>query len=276
MSVQETVVDMAASPADVALVRPVPSASSCATDTILGGGLGAADQAGRQWNHLLAHEQIAGLPNRATRYGPGGLCARLAYRAFEILAASIALVLAIPLLLVVGAIIKAGTRGPMLFWQQRMGANCKPFAFVKFRTMYHDARTRHPELYAYRYDARQLKTLHFKIEDDPRVTPQGRWLRKSTLDELPNFWNVITGSMALVGPRPEIPEMLPYYSGEMLAKFSVRPGITGLAQISGRGRLGFHETVALDVTYVRHQSIWLDMRILLKTVLMVVLRDGAF
>ena len=112
--------------------------------------------------------------------------------------------------------------------------------------------------------------------NDPRVTPQGEWLRKSTLDELPNFWNVLRGDMALVGPRPEIPEMLPYYEGEMQLKFRVRPGITGLAQISGRGRLGFYETVKYDVEYVKNRSFRLDLKILLITIYKIVARDGAF
>jgi len=118
--------------------------------------------------------------------------------------------------------------------------------------------------------------LKFKNDNDPRVTPQGRWLRRLSVDELPNFWNVLTGDMALVGPRPEIPEMLPYYKGEMLEKFLVRPGVTGLAQISGRGRLGFYETVDLDVSYVRNRSFLLDLRIMARTVALIILRDGAF
>jgi lipopolysaccharide/colanic/teichoic acid biosynthesis glycosyltransferase len=101
-------------------------------------------------------------------------------------------------------------------------------------------------------------------------------MRKSTLDELPNFWNVLTGDMALVGPRPEIPEMLPYYSDEMQLKFTVRPGITGMAQVAGRGRLGFHETVELDVQYVKNRSMLLDLKILLTTVVKIITRDGAF
>ena len=168
------------------------------------------------------------------------------------------------------------TPGPLLFFQPRMGAGTRPFRFVKFRTLYADARSRFPELYAYKYTPLELAELKFKVENDPRVTPQGRWLRKSSLDELPNFWNVLTGEMALVGPRPEIPEMLPYYEGEMLTKFDVRPGVTGLAQVSGRGRLGFHDTVALDVEYVRNRSFAYDMRILFKTVWMILKRDGAF
>jgi lipopolysaccharide/colanic/teichoic acid biosynthesis glycosyltransferase len=150
------------------------------------------------------------------------------------------------------------------------------FRFVKFRTLYADAKTRFPHLYAYKYSSEELKGLRFKVENDPRVTRVGQWLRKSSLDELPNLWNVVTGDMALVGPRPEIPEMLPYYQGEMLKKFTVRPGVTGLAQTSGRGRLGFYETVDLDVEYVHLRCALLDIRLLLRTVRMVVLRDGAF
>jgi lipopolysaccharide/colanic/teichoic acid biosynthesis glycosyltransferase len=142
--------------------------------------------------------------------------------------------------------------------------------------MYLDAREKFPNLYAYQYDHQQLQELKFKVRKDPRVTPQGSWLRKSTLDELPNFWNVLVGEMALVGPRPEIPEMLPYYRGKMLKKFSVRPGITGFAQISGRGDLGFYETVDLDVKYVEDRTFLLDLKILFFTLLKAVTRDGAF
>lgn len=179
-------------------------------------------------------------------------------------------------MVVIGTIIVLGTPGPVLFFQQRLGRNGIPFLFVKFRTFYADARETFPHLYTYRYDAQELDSLKFKIKDDPRVTPQGRWLRQSSLDELPNFWNVLTGEMALVGPRPEIPEMLRYYEGETLEKFSVRPGITGLAQISGRGRLTFQQTVDLDLEYVRKRSFLLDLKILLRTVWMIITRDGAF
>lgn len=172
--------------------------------------------------------------------------------------------------------IKLGTPGPGLFSQQRLGVNARPFTFIKLRTMYSDARQRWPELYAYNYGTEELKELFFKVEGDPRVTPQGRWLRRSSLDELPNFWNVLMGDMALVGPRPEIPEMLRYYTGDMRLKFTVRPGITGLAQISGRGRLNFHDTVELDCEYVRNRSFRKDAFIFFKTVQMIVIRDGAF
>ena len=197
-------------------------------------------------------------------------------RAIEIAIAATMLILTLPLMLLIAAIITADSPGRALFFQTRIGRNGRRFTFVKFRTLYADAQRRFPELYAYRYSADDLRTLRFKIDNDPRVTPQGRWLRKSSLDELPNFWNVLTGDMALVGPRPEIPEMLPYYTGDMLSKFSVRPGITGLAQISGRGRLTFLETVACDLEYVRNRSLTEDAKILFKTAKMILLRDGAF
>jgi lipopolysaccharide/colanic/teichoic acid biosynthesis glycosyltransferase len=200
----------------------------------------------------------------------------LSLRAIEVVISATVLILSSPILIAMAFLIRRGTPGPALFVHQRVGINRKLFSFVKFRTLYADARRRFPDLYAYKYTPTELTELKFKVEDDPRVTPQGRWMRKSTFDELPNFWNVLKGNMALVGPRPEIPEMLPYYKGDMLLKFTVRPGITGIAQISGRGRLGFHETVAMDVEYVRNRSLMLDLKILVSTVWKIVIRDGAF
>ena len=197
-------------------------------------------------------------------------------RLFEIVVASIALVVTAPIMLWIAVLIKRGTPGPALFRQKRLGIGAVPFDFVKFRTLYADARERFPELYAYKYTPQEMETLRFKVENDPRVSPQGEWMRKLSIDELPNFWCVLKGDMALVGPRPEIPEMLQYYDEEGRKKFSVRPGITGLAQISGRGRLTFRDTVAYDLDYVRRQSFLFDMYILLQTVKKVLFRDGAF
>ena len=198
------------------------------------------------------------------------------YRCFEFVAALALMFLTLPVMAVVAAVIKLGTPGKVLFFQERVGKGGKTFQFVKFRTMYADAAQRFPDLYRYQYDADEIKTLVFKIKEDPRLTPQGRWLRKTSLDELPNFWNVLTGDMALVGPRPEIPQMLPYYQGEWMEKFRVRPGVTGLAQISGRGSLSFRETAELDIQYVRHRSRREDFSILFKSVRSVLLAIGAF
>jgi len=200
----------------------------------------------------------------------------LAHRLFEIVFAAVVLVLTVPLMLLIALIIRLDGPGPVLFFQKRLGKNGKAFTFVKFRTLHADARQRFPELYAYQYSHEELADLKFKIDNDPRVTRCGVWLRKSSLDELPNFWNVLTGDMALVGPRPEIPEMLRYYHGEMLMKFSVRPGVTGPAQISGRGRLKFTDTVAYDLEYVRRRSFRYDLKVLVKTLQKVLMHDGAF
>jgi lipopolysaccharide/colanic/teichoic acid biosynthesis glycosyltransferase len=197
-------------------------------------------------------------------------------RAIDIVVAATMLLITLPVIIVIGIIIRCDSRGPALFKQWRVGKDGNPFLFRKFRTLYVDAKTRFPHLYAYNYSSEEIEQLQFKVPDDPRVTRMGRWLRESTLDELPNFWNVLTGDMTLVGPRPEIPEMLRYYDETTRRKFSVKPGVTGLAQISGRGRLKFLQTARYDVEYVKHQSFLLDMQILLKTILKVILRDGAF
>lgn len=200
----------------------------------------------------------------------------LPLRAAEFAVSLFALIFFAPLMLLIALVIKWDTPGPALFFQQRVGKDMKPFKFVKFRTLYADARERFPGMYAYRYSDEEIAALRFKVEDDPRVTPQGRFLRRSSLDELPNFWNVLTGQMALVGPRPEIPEMLRYYPEEWRRKFLVRPGITGLAQTSGRGRLSFHETVRYDLEYVRTRTLRMDLRLILRTVWLILVKDGAF
>lgn len=197
-------------------------------------------------------------------------------RALEIGVASVVLLLTAPIQLTMAFLIRRGTPGPALFHQKRIGLNGRLFDFVKFRTLYADARQRWPHMYEYNYSEDQVATLMYKHREDPRVTPQGRWMRFSSLDELPNFWNVLKGEIALVGPRPEIPEMLPYYTPEDLKKFSVRPGITGLAQISGRSLRSFREVVALDLEYIERRSVTLDLKILFRTILKTVTRDGAF
>lgn len=198
------------------------------------------------------------------------------YRLFERVVAAVALTVFAPIMLVIAVIVRAGSPGPALFLQPRLGAGARPFRFPKFRTMYVDARERFPELYRYRYDDEELDRLYFKRENDPRLTPQGRWLRRTTLDELPNFFAVLTGKMALVGPRPEIPEMLKYYEGDMLKKFAVPPGITGLAQTCGRGHLSFYDTVKYDVEYVEQRSVWLNLKVLVRTLKVVINAHGAF
>ena len=142
--------------------------------------------------------------------------------------------------------------------------------------MYHDARTRFPAYYAYRFTRENFHSQFPTIQYDPRVTRAGRLLRQLSLDELPNLWSVVTGDMSLVGPRPEAPEVLQYYTAEEMIKFTLRPGITGLAQTCGRGLLDWGETLALDLQYVRTRSVALDLKIILLTIKRVITRHGAF
>lgn len=175
----------------------------------------------------------------------------------------------------------------------------KPFTFYKFRTMYADSRKRFPELYDYDHSEEELRSLPMKLLmgrkngsptmaegasqpdlaaaiNDPRVPPISRWLRTTSLDELPNLINVLKGDMHLVGPRADLPEHMKYYDRRARKKLSVKPGITGLAQVSGRGRLSFQETIQYDVEYVENRSLLLDMKLLIRTISVFLSRNGAF
>ena len=185
-------------------------------------------------------------------------------------------VIALPFVVLIAILIRLDSPGPVIFRQWRLGKGGKPFRFYKFRTMYVDARERFPQLYEYRYDAETVKTMRFKLMRDPRLTRVGLHLRRTSLDELPNLWNVVTGDISLVGPRPEIPEMLRYYEPWQLQKFSVKPGVSGLAQVRGRGLLTLQRTITEDVSYVQKRSLALDLKILGQTAVEVVRRQGAF
>jgi lipopolysaccharide/colanic/teichoic acid biosynthesis glycosyltransferase len=216
----------------------------------------------------LAAAARAEAPPRPWYYAP-------AKRAADVVLASCLLVLTAPLIGLLALVIRLDSKGPAVFRQQRVGKYGELFWFRKFRTMYVDARERFPHLYAYDYTPDEIDSLYFKLAYDPRCTRVGRWLRRTSLDELPNLLNVIKGEMTLVGPRPEIPEMLPFYGPEQLCKFAVTPGMTGLAQVSGRNILRFVETNAKDVEYVAHRSLRFDAAILVRTIWVVVLMIGA-
>lgn len=190
-------------------------------------------------------------------------------RAVEIVIAVLALIVATPVMLVLAVIVMIDTPGAPIFRQVRVGKNGRLFKFCKFRTLYSDARQRFPELYSYDYTPAEIENHTVKREDDPRVTRFGRFLRKTTLDELPNFWNLLWGHVALVGPRPDIPEYVPHYRPDQLLKFSVKPGITGLAQVSGRNRITFQQTIAYDLQYIAQRSFWMDVKIVFRTALLV-------
>ena len=178
-------------------------------------------------------------------------------RLIDIVVAGTALVLLSPIMLLAALAIAVSLGSPVLFRQLRPGLHGEPFMMVKFRSM-RDAHDRNGA----------------PLPDAERLTAFGRFLRASSVDELPSLWNVLVGDMSLVGPRPLLMEYLPLYSEEQARRHEVRPGLTGLAQISGRNALGWDEKFALDVWYVDHRSLMLDLKILFRTVLKVVLRDG--
>jgi lipopolysaccharide/colanic/teichoic acid biosynthesis glycosyltransferase len=227
------------------------------------------------------------------------------YRAVEIVVASIALIGALPLIMISAIAIRLDSPGSVLFLHRRAArslclpgrelegrADLKPppggyepdaqyyvpsyFTLIKLRGMYRDARTRFPEYYAHKYSPEDFHSQYFKVQNDPRVTRVGRVLRKLSVDELPNLWSVVVGDMRLVGPRPEAPEVLQYYTPEEMIKFTCKPGITGLAQISGRGLLNWGATLALDLQYVRTRSVALDLKIILLTFKHLLTGHGAF
>jgi len=185
------------------------------------------------------------------------------------------LLVALPVIALIALVVKLDSRGPAIFRQTRVGENGRLFTFYKFRTMYADARERFPDLYAYDYSSEETETMFFKLASDPRCTRVGRWLRRTSLDELPNVLNVLMGDMSLVGPRPEIPDMLPYYEVEQLRKFVVKPGMTGIAQISGRNLLTFQETIRHDLEYVDGRSLRADLSVLARTPIVVFQMIGA-
>ena len=186
-----------------------------------------------------------------------GLYHQIGKPALDRLAAGIGLVALSPVLVGVGAAVAWKLGRPVLFRQVRPGLNGEPFEMVKFRTMT-DARGSDGHL----------------LPDADRLTPFGRFLRSSSLDELPELWNVVRGDMSLVGPRPLLMRYLDLYTPEQARRHEVRPGITGLAQVSGRNALSWDDKFALDVWYVDHRSLALDLKILAWTVLKVVRRDG--
>ena len=190
-------------------------------------------------------------------------------RCMDICGSLLALLLLWPIFLGIAAVIKLTSKGPVFFRQIRLGQYGVPFTFYKFRSMHAEAKSTTHENYVKTFIAgtdSEGTSAVFKLSDDPRVTPIGRFLRKTSLDELPQFFNVLTGKMSLVGPRPPIPyEVAAYTQWHRRRMLEAKPGITGLWQINGRSRVGFDEMVRLDLRYAAEQSIWLDLSILAKT-----------
>lgn len=191
---------------------------------------------------------------------------------FDRTAAVGALVLLTPLLLVIALLIKVTSAGPVMFRQVRVGRGGREFTVLKFRTMVQDAEARKTEL----VQLNENDGVLFKIREDPRITRVGRWLRRYSLDELPQLFNVLRGEMSLVGPRPPLPEEVAQYGGDVYRRLVVKPGLTGLWQVSGRSDLSWEESVRLDLRYVDNWTLALDLQIMWKTWSAVFKGSGAY
>ena len=205
----------------------------------------------------------------------------LSCRLLDIVGASLALIVLSPVLGLIAVLIKLDSRGPVLFRQVRLGRDAKPFTVNKFRTMQAGAaHDRHREFVLNLIEGKQpdqgVPGARFKMAGDQRVTRFGQLLRRSSLDELPQMWNVLRGEMSLVGPRPPIPYEVERYPSHWFARFAVKPGITGLWQVNGRSQVPLEEMVRLDVEYARRRSFWLNLRIIVKTVPAVLNTRGAW
>jgi lipopolysaccharide/colanic/teichoic acid biosynthesis glycosyltransferase len=209
----------------------------------------------------------------------GGL-ADLLCRALDIGLSVLLLSLLMPLFAVIAVAIRLDSPGPVLFRQRRFGRNMEPFVVTKFRTMHHGVahdshRTFVLGLIAGDHPERPNGGPRFKMVEDERVTRVGSLLRRSSVDELPQLWNVLRGEMSLVGPRPPIPYEVEHYPAHWFARFAVKPGVTGLWQVSGRSELALEEMIRLDVDYARRRSLWLNLWILARTIPAVLSGRGA-
>lgn len=217
-------------------------------------------------------DDIAGIPLLDVREQPLRRVARSAKRALDILVSAVVLVVTAPLALVLALLIRVESSGPALLRQQRVGLGGRLFTCLKFRTMRVDA----PE------GRGALQTLNeadgplFKIRDDPRCTRVGRVMRRWSLDELPQLWNVLVGEMSLVGPRPPLPLEVAQYDDRHMRRLDIKPGMTGIWQVSGRSDLPFDEMVMMDTYYVDNWSLAMDVKILTRTVVAVLGRHGAY
>jgi Undecaprenyl-phosphate galactose phosphotransferase WbaP len=220
------------------------------------------------------HEQVFALKVRNNLSRPFNIAVK---RCFDILASSLLMiVLSIPLL-ILAALIKLRLGGPVFFRQTRIGRSGKPFGCLKFRTMHGDADEQLRALLATDAEARREWGTYRKLRNDPRVTTFGEFLRSMSLDELPQLFNVLVGEMSLVGPRPVLQEEIDlYYKDKAEFCFSVRPGVTGLWQVSGRSGNGYDYRIAADLWYVKNWNLWLDIVILLRTVPALLSRAGAY
>ncbi len=199
---------------------------------------------------------------------------RFLKRSLDITGAIFGLLFLSPVILIAGIMIKLDSPGKIIFAQDRIGENGKPFRIYKLRTMVSDAQEKLPEVL--QQNNIQFDQPVFKIQNDPRVTRIGRFLRRWSLDEIPQFWNILRGEMSLVGPRPEESWVVAMYTDHQRQRLVVKPGLTGPMQVSGRGDLDFENRLAIELDYIQHYTFWLDLKIIFKTLKTVITGKGAY
>jgi len=224
------------------------------------------------WTARSSSQGLLGFGIKHFRLSRG---ARVIKRILDRVGATVGLILTTPLFLTIAALIKLDSRGPVFFRQERMGEEGRIFTVLKFRTMYTDAEAKLQEILESDPELKAQYERYHKLQEDPRVTRVGRWLRRMSLDELPQLWNILWGDMSLVGPRAYMPSELPKMNGLSRAVLQCPPGLTGLWQVSGRNNLDFNTRVDLDVHYMQNWTIWLDLYILIRTIPVVLSGDGA-
>jgi len=209
---------------------------------------------------------LEGVPTESYSY-------ELLKRIMDCIGSGIGLLLLSPLFLLMAILIKRESAGPVLFSQTRIGKDGAEFRCWKFRSMFQDAEQRKQELLQ---QNEMAGGVTFKMKDDPRITRVGRFIRKASIDELPQLWNVFNGDMSLVGPRPPVPQEVAQYTAHERQRLAVKPGITCIWQVSGRSDIPFSEQVLLDIEYIQSRSLWLDISLLLRTIPAVLLARGSY
>ena len=192
-------------------------------------------------------------------------------RVFDIVFSIAIIIFCFPIFFILSILIKLGSRGPIFYSQSRLGKNKKPFKCIKFRTMSEEADDILKNLLIENEDLRDEFQKTQKLKNDPRITPFGKFLRRTSLDELPQFINVVLGQMSIIGPRPIVKEEQNRYDKNLNEVFSIKPGITGLWQVSGRNNLSYERRVMLDLIYARNRNFYMDLNILIRTIGVVLL-----
>jgi exopolysaccharide biosynthesis polyprenyl glycosylphosphotransferase len=221
-------------------------------------------------NSEITLDRVGGAPLLTFSAAPLDDLRLILKRAFDIVVSAATLVICSPLLAACALLIKLSSPGPVIYRQARCGLNGRDFTLLKFRSMVDNAHAMRPDL-----EHLNEREVAFKISNDPRVTPLGRWLRKFSLDELPQLWNVLKGDMSIVGPRPPLPEEVERYQPWQRRRLRMRPGLTCLWAIAGRDRIDFNAWMRLDISYIENWSLGLDWSIILKTIPYVIAGRGA-